>query len=1453
MKINNIEKITAFTNSDELLIRASIEYNAMDIGDVSNSNLIKTEEFILEFTKRVKEKRHKLIFELASLTETQRGAGGKSCRIAGKVLFEKLGFVEGDFKTNKALEKCFAENVYRPFYDSMQSNRIEATRVFILHRSRNGKKVEIIKNLDLRYSLGDIFFNVKGRIYKNSLFWLGNEGKTVIETKRKRTINKKSEEQSWVHKYKIELLKKLNKEDIFKNNKFIEIDIEQKIKDNQQKYQDIKDFITHANSAHSLIILGEVGAGKTTTLKHYLRDCLINLNPDDPNSVIPVFIPLKRYKKYPDITSLVRLAVNEYIYVLPRNKVTFDILSYNFCFIFDGLDEVPYGFRDDAVDDLKSALNQKNKVIISCRLKDYDDNFNNIHNYRLKELTDDQIKKHLKLFFDKDALVIFKQKIKQEQYIHDMAKNPFLLDIMIDIIKSDPDKSLPANKGELIEKYVKIIIKKSKSEKANIPNIEKDTRNVFLGILAFYMTGEGTLTCYSDDRFSIREKWLSIRDQLDSKDKIETILKKAEIERLLKSGGSDGNIEFMNPLIKDYFASYYIKSIYYERNKSIEEKVEELLEFYKWDDVISMLVGIVDDNTSDEIMRLLLDLDKYFAAQCFTMAKKIYYNTEEEVVRSLTNNIENYKQCPDFFNKISALKKVKSDILVNTLITLLEKVSNEWYRGHVLSVLREVRPENAIEPLIEFMKKSENEGVVHRAAYALSSIELCKIESHLIKLLDSKNSEKLLCAVVDELKEKESKNAIAPLIRLTKECNCENILECIEDALVTMKSQIDEETLIKLLDSKEKESVQCIAYRLLGEKKSKGAAPHIIVLLDEIVNNKDKDKKREKEMVVTSMVGALGNIQSNYAIEPLIKLLREVINDNSMGYVVGNIAYALVKINPEKAIEPLIEAIENYEIHEDLYYEIANSYTYKETLEHERIYLEEIKYENPIKLIINELESIKSKKVVRLLIKLLNENHDNFLIINFTIDALGNIGSEIAVPHLIRVMKKYENKSSSVLVSGVDALNKLKTKGAIKYLVNLLGKSNSKFVHRRILDVLGSTELKMVVKDLVKLLKNIKDSKKDEKIIISIVEALGNTESEEPVNLLLELLEQFKGKKNKKDILISIVDALGTIKSKKSIDALRKLSKVFRQDKSKEDIFVSIVYALCELEADNSLELLVELKEREVCEHPDLEPAVFDKLNSEYAIEPLIALMEKNKNWSMNYDIADVLSKIKSEKTVNYLIDAIDRNRERIDVLCCIIDTLGYLGLKSAVPTLISVMKEINDEKVHKYIVSALSRLGAKEVIKPLMNLLMNTKIESLDYFRIRELGCLKSDGAIDFLTRTIKKTDDTEQMYDINRSIIFALGSIASEKSLDSLIELLGTSNNGRVLWNAPGEISEILSSSESINKEEKVQKLREFYNIDRFDDLHVELRREKIYRTIELIKQSTGRRYLKQLKGFP
>jgi hypothetical protein len=836
-------------------------------------DLTPRKKYYLQFNESLKSNQYELTIFVALWMYNSKEI---KCRISDDDIKEQLKINGYD---------VYKKNIYDKWKELSSASKICKGGKFTIYEKKvKGKLTNpVIDEEDFKLQFAEKLF----RHDKTSFLWLGDCKKPNIEFNpalSEKAIRELTlvlqEEQSWVHKYKTELLKELNDEVIFKENKFIKIDIAQKLENkseyqsqDQEKYQDIKDFITHVNSAHSLILLGEVGAGKTTTLRHYLIKCLENLKPDDANSIIPVFIPLKRYKKYHDITSLVMVAVNEHIDILPLNKVTFDIGSYNFCFIFDGLDEVPYEFRDDAVDDLKSVLNQKNKVIISCRLKDYDDNFNNINNYRLKELTDDQIKKHLERFLDKDAFAIFMQEIKQEQNIHDMAKNPFLLDIMIDIMKSDLKKNLPPNKGELIEKYVKIIIKKSHKDKINIPNIKKDTRDIFLGLLAFYMTDEGTLTCDSvDDRFSIREKWLSIRDQLDSEDKIETILKKAEIERLLKSGSSDGDIEFMNPLIKDHFASYYIKSIYYERNKNIKEKIEELTPLSKWEDVILILVGIVDKETSNNIINILIKINPFYAAKCFSMAQELSSITKDNLIKTLDDIGKSSRN--DISKVIFALNDIGTDAVIEPLTNILTNRCRDFIHFNLtinyISRINQVKAESILINLL----KSKDQTLLCNAIFAIGRLECNNVKNLLIDLIKVEKDPDVIYQVALSLGDLNATEAIPSLIDLIKVEKDPNVLIAVVRALGDLKAR---KAIIPIIYSL-KEAVGPTIYRLTQNE----AIVPITYSPKKLIDSYDKKVLRSKRVLFHRVLKTLNKIDLDKAVKLIIKLLDESVLHNAL-------------------------------------------------------------------------------------------------------------------------------------------------------------------------------------------------------------------------------------------------------------------------------------------------------------------------------------------------------------------------------------------------------------------------------------------------------------------------------------------------------------------------------------------------------------------------------------------
>ena len=243
--------------------------------------------------------------------------------------------------------------------------------------------------------------------------------------------------------------------------------------------------------------------------------------------------------------------------------------------------------------------------------------------YKLKELNGEQIKKYLSSFSDDNqATHLYESRIEKNPKILDMAKIPFLLNIIAEKLTQNPNEPLPENRGMLIEEFVEEIIRKKPRKDIKAPSVPKNDKYRFLGLLAFHMVEandvEGEYSCSFTTKDEVGDIWNKI-----SGTETRRILLRSEKERLLRSGSSDGESSFAHALIRDYFVARHIKHSVHREKQNIIEKIKPYLEYRKFDSPISLLIGIVTDEESEDIMELLADVDPHFAAECFMTAKKV--------------------------------------------------------------------------------------------------------------------------------------------------------------------------------------------------------------------------------------------------------------------------------------------------------------------------------------------------------------------------------------------------------------------------------------------------------------------------------------------------------------------------------------------------------------------------------------------------------------------------------------------------------------------------------------------------------------------------------------------------------------------------------------------------------------------------------------------------------------
>ncbi|NEQ38525.1 MAG: NACHT domain-containing protein [Okeania sp. SIO3I5] len=206
--------------------------------------------------------------------------------------------------------------------------------------------------------------------------------------------------------------------------------------------------------AGSLLILGEPGAGKTTTLLELTRD-LIARAEQNTNLLIPVVFNLSSWvNKRQKIEYWLAEELN-IKYDVPKKIAQVLITQQKLLPLLDGLDEVNKEYRDNCI----VALNQFKtnygvELVVCSRIKDYEALSNRLKFQSavyIKELTLKQVNCYLKSFGKK--LRSLRKLIAEDKALQELAQSPLMLNIMTLTYQGVAVEDLP--KTEVIEERKK--------------------------------------------------------------------------------------------------------------------------------------------------------------------------------------------------------------------------------------------------------------------------------------------------------------------------------------------------------------------------------------------------------------------------------------------------------------------------------------------------------------------------------------------------------------------------------------------------------------------------------------------------------------------------------------------------------------------------------------------------------------------------------------------------------------------------------------------------------------------------------------------------------------------------------------------------------------------------------------------------------------------------------------
>ncbi|MBO3457808.1 MAG: NACHT domain-containing protein [Aetokthonos hydrillicola CCALA 1050] len=212
-----------------------------------------------------------------------------------------------------------------------------------------------------------------------------------------------------------------------------------------------------------LIILGKLGAGKTTFLRYLAIQCL---QGEFHSHRVPVFVSLKDFAEAVNNPGLL-----EYISIFVVNgeqdkdstdvSVTKQLLSHGRTLILlDGLDEVRNEDTHRVFKEIREFSDRfpDNHFIITSRIAAVEYNFESFTEVEVAGFDEQQIADFAAKWYRSKTTINFLQKLAENQLLKELATNPLLLVLLCLVFEERND--FPVNLAELYKEVLDVLLKK---------------------------------------------------------------------------------------------------------------------------------------------------------------------------------------------------------------------------------------------------------------------------------------------------------------------------------------------------------------------------------------------------------------------------------------------------------------------------------------------------------------------------------------------------------------------------------------------------------------------------------------------------------------------------------------------------------------------------------------------------------------------------------------------------------------------------------------------------------------------------------------------------------------------------------------------------------------------------------------------------------------------------------
>ncbi|AKB44892.1 HEAT repeat domain-containing protein [Methanosarcina vacuolata] len=992
-----------------------------------------------------------------------------------------------------------------------------------------------------------------------------------------------------------------------------------------------------------LIIYGEAGSGKTSTLKWlstvYAREYLLK-----KEGFVPIYIELKSYVKGSFSNYLKAEVTKKGISETDFKK----LLEGKALLLLDGLDLLMPSENFSPFDEISDFISEYEacRYVIASRPEPSDSLKSTFALSELEKLTDEKIRLFIEKYVpNKRQAKLLKARSLGEIQSKPILQNPLLLYLWIKLSTAHMGRrgkhegvqhfnffdSIPFVRAEIYQVFVSELFKDYRisyqelgtgridsqelnTERTNIENV--------LMNLAFKLQCKNKVSCKYSYALEVAESYIEASSSGRITECSKTECSKTECSKSgritecsrsgrLKAGKllqaclelgllirKSSEVKFgINRVFQEYFAALKLKT-YCENGMDISKAFRNP----RWENVIMLTSDLLE--SGDELLNLMVSSGNlYLASKCAGRASP---ETKGKLCALLARKLDS-RYTVEKIKAVQSLGRLGAcGIRANTGAL---KDKDIRVKRETAKVLGETRSEMALIPL---------EAAVGDADYSV------RIEA--IKSLGLIGSERAIELLRDTFEDKNR------AVRLEA-----------ANALMQIGSEKAMEVLISALGAKD-DFVRIGAVGALGKTNSRQVAEALIKAFQE-----------EDKLVQLGAAEALGRMRSERAVEPFVDALED--KDEFVRWIATK---ALGEIKSDKTSGTFVNMLGD-----------ESRFVRREAAK--------------------ALGGVGSEETLDSLVSALSDE-DEF-VRKTAVESLGEIKSEKAAKTLIN---KLQDNSHLVRLEAAKALGMMKVRKAIAPLLFALGDEN-RFVRKEAANALGQLECEKVLDPLIRIFKS-----QDPFTRQGAVRALGQINPYGIPDCISDQIFEFIDnalKDEDKLVRKETAKALQSLSENRSERAFESLISAL--DNEDDEVRRLAAGSLNLFDCEKAIPPLVSaLKSRDATVRR-FAADTLGQIKSKKALQPLIAILVFDNDGSVKEEAAKALGKIKSSQAIEPLIDALmdPNNKGRSGAA----EALGQIKAENAVDHLIAALTD-TDDFTRLAAAKALGRIKPEKAVEPLIN-----------------------------------------------------------------------------------------------------------------------------------------------------